>query len=49
MDAADIMCCGFTPVYVGFAELWHAVEHLRQVLQTHERQRPEFNRQQAMT
>jgi kynureninase len=29
--------------------VWNAVEHLRQVLDTAEWQRPEFNRQHAVT
>ena len=45
----DILRFGLTPLYVGFEDVWHAVEHLRQVLETHEWQRPEFNRQQAVT
>ncbi len=45
----DILRFGLTPMYVGFADVWHAVEHLRQVLETREWQRPEFNRQHAVT
>jgi kynureninase len=45
----DILRFGFTPLYLGFADVWHAVEHLRQVLASGEWQRPEFNRQQAVT
>ena len=45
----DILRFGFTPLYVGFVDVWNAVEHLRQVLQTDEWMRPEFNRKQAVT
>jgi kynureninase len=45
----DILRFGFTPLYVGFEDVWHAVEHLRQVLAEGEWQRPEFNRQHAVT
>ena len=45
----DILRFGFTPLYLGFADVWHAVEHLRQVLESGEWQRPEFHRQHAVT
>ncbi len=45
----DILRFGFTPLYIGFEDVWHAVEHLRQVLERGEWQRPEFNRTQAVT
>ncbi|WP_439115453.1 kynureninase [Hydrogenophaga sp.] len=45
----DILRFGFTPLYIGFEEVWHAVEHLKQVLESGEWQRPEFNRQHAVT
>ena len=45
----DILRFGFTPLYVGFEDVWHAVEHLRQVLDTNEWQRPEFNQTHAVT
>ncbi|RZJ02021.1 MAG: aminotransferase class V-fold PLP-dependent enzyme, partial [Haliea sp.] len=45
----DILRFGFTPLYIGFEDVWHAVEHLRQVLESGEWQQPEFNRQQAVT
>ena len=47
--APDILRFGFTPLYVGFEDVWHAVDHLRQVLEQHEWERPEFNRAQAVT
>ncbi len=45
----DILRFGFTPLYIGFEDVWHAVEHLRQVLETAEWQRPEFNQKHAVT
>jgi kynureninase len=45
----DILRFGLTPLYLGFEDVWHAVEHLRQVLSDGEWQRPEFNRQHAVT
>ena len=45
----DILRFGFTPLYIGFEDVWHSVEHLRQVLDSGEWQRPEFNRKHAVT
>ena len=45
----DILRFGFTPLYIGFEDVWHSVEHLKQVLETAEWQRPEFNRKHAVT
>jgi kynureninase len=45
----DILRFGFTPLYIGFEDTWNAVEHLRQVLEDAEWQRPEFNRKHAVT
>ncbi|WP_332814539.1 kynureninase [Ramlibacter sp.] len=47
--APDILRFGFTPLYLGFEDVWNAVEQLRQVLDSREWQRPEFNRPQAVT
>ncbi|HVK32608.1 MAG TPA: kynureninase [Burkholderiaceae bacterium] len=47
--APDILRFGFTPLYLRFEDAWHAVEHLRQVLEAREWERPEFQRQQAVT
>ncbi|RZJ07816.1 MAG: kynureninase [Haliea sp.] len=46
---ADILRFGFTPLYIGFEDVWQAVEHLQQVLETAEWQRPEFNQKHAVT
>ena len=45
----DILRFGFTPLYTSFADVWNAVEHLRQVLAGGEWERPEFNQKQAVT
>jgi len=48
-DRMDILRFGVTPLYLRFEDVWTAVEHLKQVLQTGEWQRPEFNRKHAVT
>ena len=45
----DILRFGFTPLYLGFEDVWHAAEHLREVLENAEWRRPEFNRKHAVT
>lgn len=45
----DILRFGFTPLYLGFEDVWNAIEHLREVLAGGEWQRAEFNRVQAVT
>jgi kynureninase len=45
----DILRFGFTPLYIGFEEVWQAVEQLGQVLDSGEWQQPEFNQTQAVT
>ncbi len=45
----DLLRFGFTPLYVGFEDVWGAVEHLKLVLDGGEWLRPEFHRQQAVT
>ncbi len=45
----DILRFGFTPLYIGFEDVWNAVEHLKQVLQTAEWQKAEFNQKHAVT
>ena len=46
---ADILRFGFTPLYNGLEDVWHAVDHLKQVLETGEWTRPEFNQRNAVT
>jgi len=45
----DILRFGFTPLYIGFEEVWQSVEHIVQVLETDEWQRAEFNQKNAVT
>ncbi len=45
----DILRFGFTPLYIGFEDVWNAVEHLRQVLVDGEWQKAEFNQKHAVT
>jgi kynureninase len=45
----DIMRFGFTPLYVGYEDVWHAADHLHQVLSLEEWKRPEFNQKHLVT
>jgi len=45
----DILRFGFTPLYIGFEDVWHAVAHLQQVLDSGQWQRAEFMQKQAVT
>jgi kynureninase len=45
----DILRFGFTPLYIGFEDVWNAVEHLKQVLETKEWRKAEFNQKNAVT
>ncbi len=45
----DILRFGFTPLYIGFEDVWNAVELLRQVLESGEWKTPEFNQKSAVT
>lgn len=45
----DILRFGFTPLYLGFEDVWHAVEHLRDVLATGQWRQPQFNQMNAVT
>ncbi len=47
--APDILRFGFTPLYTRFADVWHAVEHLAQVLERGEWREARFNQQAAVT
>ena len=47
--APDVLRFGFTPLYVRFVDAFDAAEQLRQVLDSGEWQRPEFNQRQAVT
>ena len=45
----DILRFGFAPLYIGFADVWDAVEHLKQVLDTQEWKQAQFNQKSAVT
>jgi kynureninase len=46
---ADIMRFGFTPLYIGFEDVWHAVEQLRDVLVTGAWRAPQFMQKNTVT
>jgi hypothetical protein len=45
----DILRFGITPLYLGFADIWQAVEKLREVLESGAWRAPEFARKAAVT
>lgn len=45
----DILRFGFTPLYIGFVDVWHAVEHLRQVMDSGEWCDARFAHKNAVT
>jgi kynureninase len=47
--APDVLRFGFTPLYVGFADVWDAVEHLRQVMVSGEWREARFHQRAAVT
>jgi kynureninase len=47
--APDLLRFGFTPLYTRFVEVWDAVEHLRQVLESGEWREARFNQRAAVT
>jgi kynureninase len=47
--APDVLRFGFTPLYTRFVDVWDAVEHLCQVLDSAEWRQARFNRQAAVT
>jgi kynureninase len=47
--APDILRFGFTPLYTRFVDVWDAVEHFRQVLETGEWREARFNQRAAVT
>ena len=46
---ADILRFGFTPLYLGYADVWHAVEQLREVMKSGQWREPRFSQQHAVT
>jgi kynureninase len=47
--APDILRFGFTPLYLRFVDVWDAVDHLAQVLDSGQWRDERFNRRQAVT
>jgi kynureninase len=47
--APDILRFGFTPIYTSFEDVWKAADHLKQVFDSGEWRRPEFNQKHAVT
>ena len=47
--APDILRFGFTPLYLRFVDAWDAAEQLRQVIESGEWRRAEFNQRHAVT
>ena len=45
----DILRFGFTPLYIGYCDVWNAVEQLRLVLESEEWKLPAFNQKHAVT
>ncbi len=45
----DILRFGFTPLYIGYADVWHAAEHLRQVMDSGEWRDARFAHKNAVT
>jgi kynureninase len=45
----DILRFGLTPLYVGYADVWHAVRNLKEVMTTQEWQQSRFSKKQAVT
>jgi len=47
--APDVLRFGFTPLYLRHVDVWDAVEHLRQVLESGEWRDAKFQRKAAVT
>jgi kynureninase len=47
--APDILRFGFTPLYTRYVDVWDAMVHLAQVLQTGEWREARFNQRAAVT
>jgi kynureninase len=45
----DILRFGLTPLYLGYADVWHAVRHLKEVMDTQEWQQARFSQKHAVT
>ena len=45
----DILRFGLTPLYLGYTDVWHAVRHLKEVMDSQEWQQARFSQKQAVT
>ena len=45
----DILRFGLTPLYLGYADVWQAVRHLKEVMDSQEWQKARFSQKQAVT
>lgn len=45
----DILRFGFAPLYVSFADVWHAVDKMADILETRSWDRPEFHARKTVT
>ena len=45
----DILRFGLTPLYLGYADVWQAVRHLKEVMDSQEWQQARFSQKQAVT
>ncbi len=48
-ESSHLLRFGFTPLYTRFVEVWDAVEHLRQVMESGEWREARFNQRAAVT
>jgi len=48
-ETPDILRFGLTPLYLGYADVWHAVRHLKEVMDSQEWQQARFAQKQAVT
>jgi len=45
----DVLRFGFAPLYIGFADVWHAVDRLARILDTRSWDQPQFHAQKTVT
>jgi kynureninase len=45
----DILRFGLTPLYTRFVDIWHAVQHLKEVMDSGEWQQPYFSQKNTVT
>jgi kynureninase len=45
----DILRFGFAPLYIGFADVWHAADRLAHILDTRQWDAPQFHARKTVT